>query len=71
MSITHTTRSFHFEVKRLVETGGYRKRDAWEKVEKEYFEKTGKNRYKNYKSFRFSYYKITKMVFVNKMLKTE
>ena len=58
MTVTRTIKSFHEEVNRLVKNE-VRKRDAWERVEKKYFELTGKNRYKNYKSFRQVNWQIT------------
>ena len=58
MTITLTVRSFHLEIQRLVKQKEMRKRDAWERVENEYFELTGKKRYSNYRSFRFSHFKI-------------
>lgn len=59
MTVTHTLRSFHLKIQRLVKNE-VRKRDAWERVEKEYFEVTGKHRYKNYKSFRINHFNFFK-----------
>lgn len=51
-------RTFHREIERLVKDCEMKKRDAWIRVEVLYFKKKGKNRYKNYKSFRIMHYRV-------------
>lgn len=52
-NLTKTLRSYHLRAKFLKERHGHGYyKDAWIQVETEYFELTGKYRYKSYASFR-------------------
>ena len=44
----------YYEQFYLYIAGGYLHRESWEQVEREYFDKTGTNRYTSYDSFKSS-----------------
>jgi plasmid maintenance system antidote protein VapI len=58
-------RSFHKRAKELKKQLGSGK-EAWIQVESEYLESEGKNRYKNYRSFRINHFNCCKEYFTDK-----
>ena len=54
MTITHTLKSFHIRAQQLKKQLGSGK-EAWIQTEIEYLEKTGKNRYHTYLSYRVNH----------------
>lgn len=57
MTNLHNLLSFHKRAQELIKKTG-RGVEAWEITEREYYERDGKNRYKNYKSFRQIHWQV-------------
>lgn len=55
MTNIHNLRAFHKRAQQLKKQLG-NGREAWEQVEKEFEELEGKQRYKNYRSFRINHW---------------
>lgn len=62
MTNIHNLRAFHKRAQQLKKQLGSGK-EAWIKVEAEYFIVEGKNRYKNYRSFRINHFNCCKEYF--------